>query len=912
MKFPLFNPNENLSQHNFTQYFNPHKMKKIIDSGWNQEYCEEWLFENGIKDIQDAQLHINKIQRASKNGRFKPTFLKTELGRYIYKGSLSLGLLVYPLRHSLCREDYIDFDMINAHYRILEQLCILHKIPKDHFKHISQYCNKREEIRQSLCKQYFPNEEYKTAKDKVKTLFLRIMYLGSFDKWKRECGLDENIKQDAHTSHIQDNIVLLLNRLKQDNLTEWVRIKKNTEKYNEARKKNTDKSGKTFIPKKEDASFLSLFLQSWERKICEVAVEYMVNNNHIKDNTLIYTFDGFMCLKNKLDTVQLCGDLKKTIQDNLHLNISWETKPFDRHIDDIVFPKKQEYQFEEEKLKVLDFQYFNDLLSYEEKRGYFEKFICKTLNPSPIYHFRFTNDDRVAEYKMFNKDMLKEAFMEYNLNENKNSNNKGNNIEPLFIDKWLSDEDKAMFQKSDFIPHSLDPAEVEPKKLIFNTFSGYNPSCFDHNIREDESLLRPFQVILKNIIGGDDDDFEMFNYLMAWKIQKPEFKQPYSVLIKTQEGEGKNTIFDTFGRLFGLTHYYQTTNAEDIFGDHAEAVNHKLLIVLNEMGIQQTKKYTNKFKSLITDPTYNINPKNIRPMTIRNLAMIIVLSNEENPIFIDQTQRDRRWIIYKGNKHNLEISGDQWVKIHKRIRDPSFIKSLYKHYMSYDLTKYNLINGKLRNSRRQAYKSVVCRYIKPEILFLQDYITERRFVGDGKDITHANPLNIKYITNYSSSSTHIQQKYYWKGYEPTQTEKLNDPIDSRVYYSMGFDDNLDWYQDGLFLTTHFQFKSTSLRKDYHTWVGINDFNIERNERSQKAFNNIIPTLNIDMPVVGMKAGEKGYIINPYLLIKSMVSRNYIEIEPEIVKEMDQVYKKWNTKETENNVPSINMTELLGF
>ena len=177
MKFPLFNPNENLSQHNFTQYFNPHKMKKIIDSGWNQEYCEEWLFENGIKDIQDAQLHINKIQRASKNGRFKPTFLKTELGRYIYKGSLSLGLLVYPLRHSLCREDYIDFDMINAHYRILEQLCILHKIPKDHFKHISQYCNKREEIRQSLCKQYFPNEEYKTAKDKVKTLFLRIIIL---------------------------------------------------------------------------------------------------------------------------------------------------------------------------------------------------------------------------------------------------------------------------------------------------------------------------------------------------------------------------------------------------------------------------------------------------------------------------------------------------------------------------------------------------------------------------------------------------------------------------------------------------------------------------------------------------------------------------------------------------------------
>src|SRR5210317_456668 len=241
MKFPTFNPNESLHQYNFTQYFNPSKMKKIIESEWNVEYDEDWLFENGIRDITDAKTHITKIYRSSKNGRFQPRFLRNDYGRYFYKGSLSIGLLVCPIRHSLCREDYIDFDMINAHYKILEQLCIQKKIPKEDYKYISQYCNKRDSIRQDLCKQYFPNEEYSTAKDKVKVLFLRIMYLGSFEKWKKDCGLPDEMKQDGHTSKIQHNMTNLLLRIKQDNLTEWNDTNQKIEKENKHRKKLADK-----------------------------------------------------------------------------------------------------------------------------------------------------------------------------------------------------------------------------------------------------------------------------------------------------------------------------------------------------------------------------------------------------------------------------------------------------------------------------------------------------------------------------------------------------------------------------------------------------------------------------------------------------------------------------------------------
>ena len=66
MRFPSFNPNQNLSQYNFTQYFNPSKMKKIIESEWNVEYDEDWLLENGIKDI--ALKLLSSIRNAATRG----------------------------------------------------------------------------------------------------------------------------------------------------------------------------------------------------------------------------------------------------------------------------------------------------------------------------------------------------------------------------------------------------------------------------------------------------------------------------------------------------------------------------------------------------------------------------------------------------------------------------------------------------------------------------------------------------------------------------------------------------------------------------------------------------------------------------------------------------------------------------
>ena len=874
MKFPSFTPEQNLSIYRFKQIFNPKLVKKIKESNYNVEYDADWLLDCGIKDITDAQSHIRKIYAKSKNGEFSPLLVSSkQQGRYFYTSSLSLGLICCPFRHSICKDLYVDFDMVNAHYKILEQLCIQNEYTKTYYKYISQYVQKRDQIRQKLSKQYFPNESFSTAKDKIKTLFLRMMYLGSFDKWRVENGLDEKVKQDTYTTHIQNEIIYIIAQLKVSNPLLWGERRKAVEKENKQTSKWNEKNGTNKPLKNPDSSFLSLFLQSWERKIVETVVPLLKEKQYITDNVFVYTFDGFMLLKNDaLNTSAMCKELYECVKSTLGLEIHWETKDFDKHIDDKLFPPPKVYTHVKEKLKTFDFNYFEEIISYEEKKDYFERFICKTILPQPLYWFKtFENEDTQRyKYHFFSKEHLKEVFQEYTLNEAKTSNNKVGGDALLFIDKWLKDPEKRQYEFQDFnpVPHAVNNDNGNTR--VLNTFCGYSPTCFRGDLIYDKkTILKPFMRVLQDLLGGSEEDMEAFNMLIAHKIQHPHVKKPFAILIKSLEGEGKNTICDRIGAIFGREHYFYSANANDVIGTHAEAIQNKLLVVLNEMGINQTKEHTNKFKSLISEDRWTINPKNIRPMEIKNLGLIVVLSNEDNPIYIDQRQGDRRWFIFEGNRHNSNIPEEIWSKIHKHIRTEEFTKALYDFYMGLDCEKYNYRDARIKNSRKPAYKNVVCRYVKPEILFLNDYICERRFVGFDK-----NPLN-------------TENKFVnWKGFDADSTNKYNHKDLPEEYHE--FDKH--WYEDDSFINTKFFFKAKDLLDDYHTWIKMNRFSIERNEKSSKAFINSIMSLNLDIEKSKDHNNLTLLAFNPHSIIKKMLLNNYIELEDNIVQQLTQTYE----------------------
>ncbi len=68
---------------------------------------------------------------------------ETKIGRYFCNSSLGIQSLPRKIRHTLCKDLYIDLDFKNAHPTILKQLCEFYKIKTPY---LDMYINNRDEI----------------------------------------------------------------------------------------------------------------------------------------------------------------------------------------------------------------------------------------------------------------------------------------------------------------------------------------------------------------------------------------------------------------------------------------------------------------------------------------------------------------------------------------------------------------------------------------------------------------------------------------------------------------------------------------------------------------------------------------------------------------------------------------------
>jgi len=872
MEFPKFDTSESITTRFYKQTLDPMKARKMLDSGYNVLYEAEWIKEWNIKGFTDGRTHLEKILNMSRNGVLMPTIHNTEQGRYVYHQSISIGLLSAPFRHTLCKGEYIDYDMTNAHYVILNELCRLAKVPKQQYENISRYVKDRDALRQEIAKDLFPDREFKDVKDNIKRLFLLTLYGGSFEKWAKENNLDDKVQPHTIIVGMKNEMKSLIDmRIKNANPLIWLETFEKVKKHNEKNKKLSDKNQTPYHHKNADARFLSIFLQSWERKIIEVALCYMEEQNHIKDNVLIYTFDGFMIkYQEDMDTDEVCRGLRGYIRERLDMDMGWETKDFDKALDEEFFPKKKDYVFPEDKLMRCDFNYLNEIRSYEEKKAYFECFVVKTIDPMMYWvsSHRVDDEGRVSKHiTYYNDDQLKKAYQEIKLNEAKKSNNKGDTNCPPFVNRWFDDADKIIKYRHDFIPYPTDPKErVEKDNGIFNIFTGYNDACFK-DIEPQENILDGFMYVLKNLVGGTDENLEEFNTLIATKIQNPHIKIDKSFLIKSRQGEGKNTCMDAIGSVLGKAHYFYTSNVNDIFGTHAEGTEGKLLVILNEMDIGATKSITSAFKSYITEDTLRVNPKNLRPFDVRNLALVGVLSNEESPIFIDSREGDRRWYIFEGNKKNRELPRKCWEGLYSKIKTEEFINALYKFYMNYKSEK-SLTSLRIRNSHKDAYKSVVCRYIKPEAIFLHDYITQKTCL-EGKDDDECNP--------------HCRDEIYY-GYSSY------DALDHKPHSSC-LSKNISWYCDEQYLTNTFEFKGIHFLHDFQLWLKSNSFSMERSNKSSKAFYNNLMSLDCGISRKRKNGNVEHLFFQPYKVLEGLTKSNMIEMEEDYKESMRNSVKK---------------------
>ena len=264
-------------------------------------------------------------------------------------------------------------------------------------------------------------------------------------------------------------------------------------------------------------------------------------------------------------------------------------------------------------------------------------------------------------------------------------------------DNWVAHEGRLVFPGSpQLLPSPLHVA-CEPTDLVefnvselsgkvpFNLFSGvaYLPN------KPDGATCGPILEHIRDVWA--DRDEEVNEYLLNWlarMVQYPERMAETAIVLKSEEGVGKNIISNIFSRYYGR-HSYTLTDLASLARFNAKPAR-SVFLVLNEATFGGNKTTTGAMKMLVTDPEINTEEKNERAIMVSNCVHMVIFSN--NDWVVPVTLGDRRFLVLELPSGHLENKAVYFSRLHGCIKnggDRAFINYLMLRDIK-DFTPSNL------------------------------------------------------------------------------------------------------------------------------------------------------------------------------------------------------------------------------
>ncbi len=833
---------------------NINDINKIIDSGWDRHYSDspEWCKTHGIPTTTlSAVQHLKMIKNNIRGDKLKCELFKTNIGRAYYKGAISLGSLPRDLRQAISvnhtidkgntykqTQSIFDYDLDNAHNNILLQLCKQSHINIKQYSFLSDYCINREDWLQEISKNLFKsncNNNDKDKRNQAKTLMLKALNQGHIDN-----SIDDDID-------INNKTLLKIRKFQHQIKKIFIKIKEvNPDFYEECLDKKENNKNNAF------RSFVARTLQHFEFKIVEHVITQLENNKIIIKNRFDYQFDGFQ-IEKEID-IKLLEKYTKEFGFDLKWSIkkSKEAKKIWREVYTCIDENKETIIHPEQYTETMNESYFKSLIgNYPKMRDYFELFYTFVKNPQPLFYYSriktFNNSENgkitkqrlisplseelvIKQYKRFHSHIEKTRYGEKKIS---------------FMKTYLTDIDAVVKEEMDFYPVNSNKPNNKSSD-IYNTFTGYNDDCFEPNIQYDPKsiqrggILYNYLQVVKNVVGGEKER-EVFLQLIADKIANPNNKRPFAILIKGDQGVGKNTILEQLAKIIGFHHYYSTANIKDITSDHAEGLMNKLIVNLNEINFNDTKDKKELIKSIISESRMTFNIKYARPVTQNVYALIIATTNTSGSIPLDISSGERRWFVFESNKNNKKLLKERngqrgWDRVHAQWEKKEFIQQLYLYLMTlvYKQPNYNFQKVQREMTKTKPYRNLCMFFIPSIALMLKDYIIQKKFVD----------------------------------------YKIKDDLDDELYYeNKKEEEQVYYYQEDSFKTRH----TISLKdlivyyKDWYREFG----GLEKYKADNKRVKNAIMNLNISsMSEEQMSGNLKGISFKPMSVILDFINRNF--------------------------------------
>ena len=318
---------------------------------------------------------------------------------------------------------------------------------------------------------------------------------------------------------------------------------------------------------------------------------------------------------------------------------------------------------------------------YQEAINDLQRVFCCCVSTPEIYMFKdYDSINEIVKVSYTGEAVAKTKLRKIIIGKTfKNEKSKLMTLWDLFIDN------QKLFSVKALKFYSTD-------SQVFSYFRGYDYDLPEDATMEDVKMnvIQPFLDHVREVIANNNE--QVYKYILVWiasVLQKPSFKTETALVILGHQGTGKNTFFtNVICKLMARYANENVSSIESVVGKFNAVLENKKLLILNELQSIETNKFLNSdaLKSVITDKSIMINQKNEPERLCENVANLILVSNHNNPIKVEST--DRCYMITRtSDKHRGDT--DYFDKLSASFT-PEFYENLFTFFMLYDIKGTNL------------------------------------------------------------------------------------------------------------------------------------------------------------------------------------------------------------------------------
>jgi hypothetical protein len=240
------------------------------------------------------------------------------------------------------------------------------------------------------------------------------------------------------------------------------------------------------------------------------------------------------------------------------------------------------------------------------------------------------------------------------------------------IQEFWVDVNTHVFNAADFTP-------IPQPSNILNQWipPTVSPQQGNWNIIEDYLL---------NVICSDD--LALYEYVCGWlahAYQRPEEKPGVIIVLLGDEGVGKGFFIRLLEIIWSRT-TLQVSDINRIIGNFNKALETTFIVALDEAVFQGDKKSQDRLKSLITEPTIQIEQKFEPSRTITSVHRYIACTNHDH--FSNIRADDRRGVyvrVSNSQKQNTNYFG----KLSAALNDGYTVSAFVYELATRDLSNFN-------------------------------------------------------------------------------------------------------------------------------------------------------------------------------------------------------------------------------